>query len=89
MPLPRSTPEAQGISSQAVRDFVEAADRINTLHSFMIVRHGKVIGVYLSRDRIEALIETMELLGDPAFMDALKEFKTGKMKFVDMENVRW
>src|SRR5262245_31606490 len=44
MPLPRSTPEAQGISSQAVREFVEAADRINTLHSFMIVRHGKVIG---------------------------------------------
>jgi CubicO group peptidase (beta-lactamase class C family) len=44
MPLPRSTPEAQGISSQAIRDFVEAADRINTLHSFMIVRHGKVIG---------------------------------------------
>jgi CubicO group peptidase (beta-lactamase class C family) len=43
MPLPRSTPEAQGISSQAVDDFVEAADKINTLHSFMIVRHGRVI----------------------------------------------
>lgn len=43
MPLPRSTPEAQGISSQAVGEFVEAADKINTLHSFMLVRHGKVI----------------------------------------------
>jgi CubicO group peptidase (beta-lactamase class C family) len=43
MPLPRSTPEAQGISSQAIRDFVEAADKINTLHSFMLVRHGHVI----------------------------------------------
>ena len=42
-PLPRSTPEAQGISSRAVREFVEAADRINTLHSFMVVRHGHVI----------------------------------------------
>jgi CubicO group peptidase (beta-lactamase class C family) len=43
-PLPRSTPEAQGISSQAVLDFVEAADtNVNTLHSFMIVRHGHVI----------------------------------------------
>jgi CubicO group peptidase (beta-lactamase class C family) len=41
--LPRSTPEAQGISSQAIHDFVQAADQINTLHSFMIVRHGKVI----------------------------------------------
>jgi CubicO group peptidase (beta-lactamase class C family) len=42
-PLPRSTPEAQGISSQAVREFVEATDKINTLHSFMLVRHGQVI----------------------------------------------
>ncbi len=43
MPLPRSTPEAQGVSSQAVRDFVEAADKIDVLHSFMVVRHGRVI----------------------------------------------
>jgi CubicO group peptidase (beta-lactamase class C family) len=42
-PLPRSAPEAQGISSQAVLEFVEAADKINTLHSFMVVRHGRVI----------------------------------------------
>ncbi len=42
-PLPRSAPEAQGISTQSVCDFVEAADKINTLHSFMIVRHGNVI----------------------------------------------
>ena len=41
--LPRSTPEEQGISSQAVCDFVAAADKINTLHSFMLVRHGHVI----------------------------------------------
>jgi CubicO group peptidase (beta-lactamase class C family) len=42
--LPRSTPEQQGISSAAVRDFIETADKqINTLHSFMLVRHGHVI----------------------------------------------
>lgn len=42
--LPRSTPEAQGLSSEAIRAFVEAADReIHTLHSFMLVRHGQVI----------------------------------------------
>lgn len=43
-PLPRSTPEEQGISSSAVRAFVEAADeKIHTLHSFMLVRYGHVI----------------------------------------------
>ena len=43
LPLPRSTPEAQGISSQAIRDYFAAAEKINTLHSFMLVRHGRVI----------------------------------------------
>lgn len=43
-PLPRSSPEAQGISSAAIRAYVEAADKeITTLHSFMLVRHGHVI----------------------------------------------
>jgi CubicO group peptidase (beta-lactamase class C family) len=43
-PLPRSTPEAEGISSRAILDFVQTMDtNINTLHSFMILRHGKVI----------------------------------------------
>ncbi len=42
--LPRSTPEAQGISSAAIQAFIEAADKeINTMHSFMLVRHGQVI----------------------------------------------
>jgi CubicO group peptidase (beta-lactamase class C family) len=42
--LPRSTPEAQGVSSAGIRTFVEAADRqIDTMHSFMLVRHGHVV----------------------------------------------
>lgn len=43
-PLPRSTPEKQGISSSAILEFVEAAGRqIDALHSVMIVRHGHVV----------------------------------------------
>lgn len=43
-PLPRSTPEAQGLASAAVRAYLEAADReVKTMHSFMLVRHGKVV----------------------------------------------
>lgn len=42
--LPRSSPELQGVSSQAIREFVETAnEKIDTLHSFMLVRHGRVI----------------------------------------------
>lgn len=43
-PLPRSSPESQGVSSSGVLAFVEAADRsIDSLHSFMLVRHGRVV----------------------------------------------
>jgi CubicO group peptidase (beta-lactamase class C family) len=42
--LPRSTPEAQGISSAAILQFVEAAEqKLDALHSIMIVRHGQVV----------------------------------------------
>ncbi|MGC8638568.1 MAG: serine hydrolase domain-containing protein [Isosphaeraceae bacterium] len=42
--LPRSSPEAQGVSSAAVLEFVEAADRnIEYMNSFMLVRHGHVV----------------------------------------------
>src|SRR6516165_5182286 len=42
--LPRSSPEAQGVSSAAVLSFVEAADKnIDSLHSFMLLRHGNVV----------------------------------------------
>lgn len=42
-PLPRSTPEAEGLSSTAITDFVGALDAIPTIHSVMVLRHGKVI----------------------------------------------
>ena len=43
-PLPRSAPEAQGIDSEAVLNFLETAERqIDALHSFMLIRHGRVV----------------------------------------------
>ncbi|RYG67634.1 class C beta-lactamase-related serine hydrolase [bacterium] len=42
--LPRSSPEAQGVSSAGIREFIETADQVvDTMHSFMLVRHGYVI----------------------------------------------
>jgi CubicO group peptidase (beta-lactamase class C family) len=42
--LPPSTPERQGISSSDILDFVDTADRqIDTMNSFMLVRHGYVV----------------------------------------------
>lgn len=42
--LPRSTPEAEGVSSKAIITFLDsAATSSQEFHSFMFLRHGKVI----------------------------------------------
>lgn len=42
--LSRSYPEEKGISSKAIIDFVASAERqIQSLHSFMLLRHGAVV----------------------------------------------
>jgi len=42
--LPRSTPEAEGVSSESIINFLDAvAKSKHELHSFMFLRHGKVI----------------------------------------------
>jgi CubicO group peptidase (beta-lactamase class C family) len=42
-PLPRSSPEAQGVSSPALLSFIEAADKLDSMNSFMLVRRGHVV----------------------------------------------
>src|SRR3954466_9603960 len=42
-PLPRSTPEAQGVASTALLQFVDALDHNDGMHSVMVLRHGHVI----------------------------------------------
>jgi CubicO group peptidase (beta-lactamase class C family) len=42
--LPRSVPEAEGVSSEGIISFIEAAAKSKIeFHSFMFLRHGKVI----------------------------------------------
>ncbi len=42
--LPRSLPEEEGVSSERILNFLIAAEKSKTeFHSFMMLRHGKVI----------------------------------------------
>ncbi len=42
--LPESTPEAQGVSSQSIIDFLNAISTSGSeFHSFMMLRHGKIV----------------------------------------------
>lgn len=43
-PLPRATPESQGVPSEAVLSLIERLEEQNGMvHSYMLIRHGKVI----------------------------------------------
>ena len=74
------------MTNDSIVNVTEAQAKLNKLinqDSFAISRHGKVVGIYLSRDRIEALIETMELLSNSEFAKTLKEYESVRMKFYD------
>ena len=42
--LPRSTPESQGVSAETIQRFLKTLEeKVQTIHSVMVVRYGKVI----------------------------------------------
>jgi PHD/YefM family antitoxin component YafN of YafNO toxin-antitoxin module len=50
-----------------------------------VTRHGRIAAFLISKDRVEAMIETMEILSDSAAMRSIREFESGKMKLNPVE----
>ena len=48
-----------------------------------IVRHGRTVAFLISRERMEAIIETLEIMGNPNAMKAIRAYEAGKGKFKD------
>ncbi|MBC7826626.1 MAG: serine hydrolase, partial [Chitinophagaceae bacterium] len=58
--LPKSTPEAQGVSSSAITEFLDAVSKSrNELHGFVFLRHGKIIADGWSTPYADSLKHTM------------------------------
>jgi antitoxin YefM len=45
-----------------------------------IRRHRDVVAYLVSRERMEAIVETLEVLANPAAMRAIEEHRAGKTK---------
>jgi prevent-host-death family protein len=58
----------------------EAADE----GSIAITRHDETVAYLISRGRMDAIMETLDLLGNPIAMKALRDYETGKTKFVPL-----
>ena len=46
-----------------------------------ITRHNETVAYVISRERMEAIIETMEVLADPKAMKAIRDYEAGKTRF--------
>ena len=68
-----SVTEAQRNLPRLLKD---AADK-----TIAIRRHGDVAAYLVSRQRMEAILETLEILGTPEAMTAIRKYERGKMKF--------
>jgi prevent-host-death family protein len=49
-----------------------------------IRRHNETVAYLLSRERMEAIVETIEILANPAAMKAIAIHRAGKTKLVSL-----
>jgi antitoxin YefM len=53
----------------------------------IITRRDKTVGYILSPERFEAMLETMEIMANPEAMDAIRNYKAGKTKFLPLDSL--
>lgn len=49
-----------------------------------IRRHDQTVALLVSRERMEAIVETMELLANPEAMKAIEAHRAGRTRFVPL-----
>lgn len=52
--------------------------------SIAITRHEETVAYLISRGRMDAIMETLELLGNPAATKALHDYEEGKTRFLPL-----
>jgi prevent-host-death family protein len=52
-----------------------------------IERHGETVAYVISKPQFDAVLETMELLSNPEFIEALQTYRAGKTKWVNVKDM--
>ena len=52
--------------------------------SIAITRHAETVAYLVSRERMEAIVETLDLLANPHAMRAVRDYEAGKTKFLPL-----
>jgi prevent-host-death family protein len=48
--------------------------------SVAVCRHGRTVAFVVSRERMEAILESMEILSDKHVMKSIRDYESGKIK---------
>jgi antitoxin (DNA-binding transcriptional repressor) of toxin-antitoxin stability system len=76
----KSTVTISELQAQAPR-CVRWAEREGAI---TVARHGRAVAFLVSRDRMEAIIETLEIMGNAKVMKAIRNYETGRAKMKDV-----
>ena len=52
--------------------------------SVTVCRNGRVVGFLVSRERMEAILETLEIMANPKAMQAIRNYEAGKTRLKDV-----
>jgi len=78
--MPKTTYSVTQAQSQLPRLIREAEGG----RPIAISRHDETVAYIVSKARLEAIVETMELLASPAAQKAIEDHRAGRTKFVPL-----
>src|SRR3954471_14936010 len=67
-------------TTEAQANLPRLLKQLPSTRAVTITNHGKIAGFLISKDRMEAIIETMEILANSDAMKAITEFEAGRSK---------
>ena len=71
--------------AKAKRELPRIVRGLKKTGSLAISNHGRTVAYLISRDQVEAMPETLEIMGNPAAMKAIRDYEAGRTKFKPVE----
>jgi prevent-host-death family protein len=68
-------------AAEAKTQFSRLLRQVEAGETIAISKRDETVAFLIPRARLEALIETMEVLGNPAAMQAIRQHEAGKLSF--------
>ena len=51
-----------------------------------ITRHDETVAYLVSRERMDAIVETLDLLGNPEVMESVRHYRAGTLRFQPLKD---